>query len=91
MLGLCRWGDSCCFAHGKPELRSKTLFSSFYKTKICKHFHKKGYCPYASRCQYFHLKTYEIYQELFESLVKKLHGRVEKSCLNFSLENSERM
>lgn len=76
LKGKCRWGENCCFAHGKAELRKKTLFNYFYKTKICKHFHKNGYCPYASRCQYFHFKTYQKFQELLESFSNKLFIRI---------------
>lgn len=76
LKGKCRWGENCCFAHGKAELRKKTLFNYFYKTKICKHFHKNGYCPYASRCQYFHFKTFQKFQELLESFSNKLFIRI---------------
>lgn len=72
IYGFCKWGEGCCFAHGRNELRNKTLFNYFYKTKVCKHFHKNGFCPYASRCQYFHFKTNHVYQELLDSLEKKL-------------------
>ena len=78
LKGKCRWGENCCFAHGKAELRKKTLFNYFYKTKICKHFHKNGYCPYASRCQYFHFKTFQKFQELLESFSNKLFLRIKE-------------
>ena len=78
LKGKCKWGENCCFAHGKAELRKKTLFNYFYKTKICKHFHKNGYCPYASRCQYFHFKTFQKFQELLESFSNKLFLRIKE-------------
>lgn len=78
LKGKCKWGENCCFAHGKAELRKKTLFNYFYKTKICKHFHKNGYCPYASRCQYFHFKTFQKFQELLESFSNKLYLRIKE-------------
>ena len=93
LYGYCKWGDNCCFAHGKDELRLKTLFNYFYKTKICKHFHRDGFCPYASRCQYFHFKSYEVYKELLDSLEKKLITRIndEKNVyLESILGSSER-
>lgn len=77
--GYCKWANNCFFAHGKAELKSKLPVSQFYKTKICKHFHKGGVCPYGSRCQYFHFKTYEMNQELRDSLEKKLIVRVSES------------
>lgn len=79
LKGKCKWGENCCFAHGKSELRKKTLFNYFYKTKICKHFHRNGYCPYASRCQYFHFKTFQKFQELLESFSNKLYVRLKES------------
>lgn len=79
LKGKCKWGENCCFAHGKSELRKKTLFNYFYKTKICKHFHRNGYCPYASRCQYFHFKTFQKFQELLESFSNKLFVRLKES------------
>lgn len=91
--GFCKWGADCCFAHGRDELRNKTLFNYFYKTKVCKHFHKNGFCPYASRCQYFHFKTNQIYQELLDSLEKKLLIRMNEdinSNLHAILDKSER-
>lgn len=94
MKGKCKWGENCCFAHGKNELRKKTLFNYFYKTKICKHFHKNGFCPYASRCQYFHFKKYQIYQELFESFSNKIYSRLEENtheCIPSILERTERV
>lgn len=91
--GFCKWADNCCFAHGREELRTKTLFNYFYKTKVCKHFHKIGFCPYASRCQYFHFKTNQVYQELLDSLEKKLLIRMtedSKSGLQSILDKNER-
>ena len=79
LKGRCKWGENCCFAHGKAELRKKTLFNYFYKTKICKHFHKNGYCPYASRCQYYHFKTFQKFQELLESFSNKLVLRIKEN------------
>ncbi len=73
---VCKWGANCCFAHGKFELRSKEALNYYYKTKVCKHYHKTGFCPYASRCQYFHFKGHKIFQELLDSLEKKLKMRL---------------
>jgi hypothetical protein len=51
---VCKFGDKCCFAHGKHELKNKTLIHNKYKTKPCKQYHQTGYCPYGQRCQYLH-------------------------------------
>lgn len=91
--GYCKWGNGCCFAHGRDELRNKTLFNYFYKTKVCKHFHKHGFCPYASRCQYFHFKSNQVYQELLDSHEKKMSIRMaeDSSCdLEAMLDKNER-
>jgi len=54
LRGVCKFGDKCCFAHGKHELKNKTLIHVKYKTKPCKQYHQTGYCPYGQRCQYLH-------------------------------------
>ncbi|KAJ5076088.1 protein tis11 [Anaeramoeba ignava] len=51
--GTCKFGDSCRFAHGKSELRSKPRHPK-YKTQICKAFHTTGFCPYGKRCRFIH-------------------------------------
>ena len=54
-LGLvCPYGESCSFAHGTAELKSKTLVPSRYKTIKCRDFHGNGYCKFGSRCQFLH-------------------------------------
>ena len=93
LYNYCKWGDSCCFAHGRAELRSKTVFNYFYKTKICKHYHRDGFCPYSSRCQYFHFKSYEVCQDLLDSLTNKLLIRCaedRRATLASLLESGER-
>jgi len=54
LRGNCKFGDKCCFAHGRRELKNKTLIHVKYKTKPCKQYHQTGYCPYGQRCQYLH-------------------------------------
>jgi hypothetical protein len=54
LRGQCKFGDKCCFAHGKHELKSKTFSHMKYKTKPCKQYYQTGYCPYGMRCQYLH-------------------------------------
>jgi len=51
---VCKFGDKCCFAHGRHELKNKTIIHNKYKTKPCKQYHQTGYCPYGQRCQYLH-------------------------------------
>ena len=52
--GYCKYGDSCAYAHGKENLRSKITNTTAYRTKNCVQFFKKGYCPYGNRCQFAH-------------------------------------
>jgi hypothetical protein len=54
LRGTCKFGDKCCFAHGRDELKAKVLTHVKYKTKPCKQYHQTGYCPYGQRCQYLH-------------------------------------
>jgi len=54
LKGTCKFGDKCCFAHGRHELKAKALTHIKYKTKPCKQYHQTGYCPYGQRCQYLH-------------------------------------
>jgi len=54
LKGKCKFGNKCCFAHGRHELKSKVLTHIKYKTKPCKQYHQTGYCPYGQRCQYLH-------------------------------------
>jgi len=54
LRGRCKFGDKCCFAHGRGELKAKVLTHVKYKTKPCKQYHQTGYCPYGQRCQYLH-------------------------------------
>jgi len=52
-LGSCTYGNRCCFAHGRHELRIKPKRHWKYKTKLCTKF-LSGYCPYGSRCCFVH-------------------------------------
>ena len=79
----CQWGDQCCFAHGRKDLREKMNLNSQYKTKICKNYHFKGYCQYGSRCQYFHFKSFNIYKELLDSY--KTNKPVDNKSLIFEV------
>jgi len=54
LRGHCKFGDKCCFAHGRDQLKVKVLTHIKYKTKPCKQYHQTGYCPYGQRCQYLH-------------------------------------
>jgi len=54
LRGTCKFGDKCCFAHGRKELKAKVLTHVKYKTKPCKQYHQTGNCPYGQRCQYLH-------------------------------------
>ena len=67
----CVFGDNCCFAHGKEELRSKRELNEFNKTKNCKLF-GNGFCAHGSRCTFFHLKPFSESQEILDSFEKRL-------------------
>ena len=58
--GYCKYGDSCAYAHGKENLRSKVTNTTAYRTKKCVQFFENGYCPYGNRCQFAHQITTNI-------------------------------
>ncbi|KAM3129836.1 hypothetical protein pb186bvf_018046 [Paramecium bursaria] len=66
LVGFCRYGDECSFAHGDTELLPKGHLHQKYKTKPCKRFFKQGYCPYGIRCQYIHDELKDIQSKEFE-------------------------
>eukprot|EP00920_Eleutheroschizon_duboscqi_P027040 GHVT01066183.1.p1 GENE.GHVT01066183.1~~GHVT01066183.1.p1 ORF type:complete len:343 (+),score=20.45 GHVT01066183.1:1287-2315(+) len=49
--GHCSLGDSCTFAHGEHELRSRP---DLRKTKLCEIWQKTGSCNRASECGFAH-------------------------------------
>jgi len=55
-FGLCPYGLSCRFAHGRGELRVRPKPHWKYKTEMCKKY-LSGYCPYGSRCYFVHNPT----------------------------------
>ena len=86
----CQFGASCCFAHGKEELRSKEAINDLFKTKVCKVF-LTGACQYGSRCQYFHFKPFQKHQELRESFEKRLlQGVGKEGPLSEALDKVEK-
>ena len=58
--GYCKYGDSCAYAHGIENLRSKVTNTTYYRTKKCVQFFENGYCPYGNRCQFAHQLTTNI-------------------------------
>ena len=58
--GYCKYGDSCAYAHGVENLRSKVTNTTYYRTKKCVQFFENGYCPYGNRCQFAHQLTTNI-------------------------------
>lgn len=59
LYGDCYFKETCSFAHGEIELRNKVFSfnnnNQKYKTKPCKSFIDKSYCPFGNRCQYTHV------------------------------------
>ena len=86
--GCCAWGTSCCFAHGKDEIRGRNINPVFYKTKLCKNYHYQGFCCYANRCQYYHFKRNHIFREIRDVFEKKLLSN-EYSTLQARLQKTE--
>ena len=103
MSGYCKYGNSCAYAHGIENLRSKVTNTTAYRTRKCKRFFEDGYCPYGSRCQFQHqLKDNIInnpydndmsYQKIMEIIskpenVRNIKKLVEKPRLNIFKEIS---
>ena len=99
--GFCKYGDSCAYAHGKENLRSKITNTTAYRTKKCVQFFQKGYCPYGNRCQFAHQITSNIinnpydrkmtYTKMLETISKQenienIKGLVIKSRLSIFKE-----
>jgi len=51
--GICRFGETCTFAHGFAELRAVPRHPR-YKTEPCRTYHTLGYCQYGARCHFVH-------------------------------------
>ncbi|OTF77705.1 hypothetical protein BLA29_006437, partial [Euroglyphus maynei] len=55
-IGECPYGDQCCFAHGRDEIRPRPLHDCKERTQPCESF-SKGVCYRgSSRCWYLHPK-----------------------------------
>merc|ERR1712226_634598 len=59
LLGKCKHGDKCTFAHGNQELRvtAKDLIndnSSLKKTKLCRNLFENGVCQFGPKCVFAH-------------------------------------
>lgn len=64
--GYCKYGESCAFAHGLEDLRTKVTNTTAFRTKKCKQFFEKGYCPYGDRCQFAHLFRTNIINNAYD-------------------------
>lgn len=88
LRGTCKFGDKCCFAHGKHELKTRSVTHTKFKTKPCKQYFQVGYCPYGQRCQYLHkealmpnifYRTSETFDVNFSEIYESLH-EVNRLC-----------
>jgi len=99
--GYCKYGDSCAYAHGKENLRSKITNTTAYRTKNCVQFFQNGYCPYGNRCQFAHQVSSNIinnpydknmtYKKILETVSKQenienIKGLVSKPRLSIFKE-----
>ncbi|PIA15290.1 hypothetical protein COEREDRAFT_31143, partial [Coemansia reversa NRRL 1564] len=53
LLGSCKYGDSCNFAHGEADLRTR-LNPTNYKTTFCRNEAQGQICPYGAKCDFIH-------------------------------------
>ena len=93
LIGYCKWGDQCSFAHNRNELQSKGPYNYYYKTKVCKYYNDTGFCPYSFKCQFLHTKQYSAYNEILDCYEKKVSLRKisDKDLLEEMVEGTERV
>ena len=72
--GECHYGSNCVYAHGRDELKEKSLIPLNYKTKRCNQFFNLGYCTFGHRCRFLHYeerpKRLPIFEKLSNQLIK---------------------
>eukprot|EP00343_Euplotes_focardii_P004630 CAMPEP_0205808314 /NCGR_PEP_ID=MMETSP0205-20121125/12232_1 /ASSEMBLY_ACC=CAM_ASM_000278 /TAXON_ID=36767 /ORGANISM="Euplotes focardii, Strain TN1" /LENGTH=322 /DNA_ID=CAMNT_0053083797 /DNA_START=37 /DNA_END=1005 /DNA_ORIENTATION=- len=90
LIGRCKFGDSCAFAHGSRELVTKHHLPTKYKTKMCKQFHEEGYCPYGNRCQFIHLIIQkEVRKFSYSDILKESVYQYESRSKSMNFSNLE--
>ncbi|CAD8081085.1 unnamed protein product [Paramecium sonneborni] len=91
LMGFCKFGDDCSFAHGYQELQAKTHLHQKYKTKPCNRYFSQGFCPYGIRCQYLHDELKD--QQKFEKFLQESYQEqgMKPSIARKYLNNQERL
>lgn len=53
-----------------------------YKSKLCKQFHEKKFCPYGKRCLFIHeVRPFEdVHDYFFVTLMKDLEQQYTSAC-----------
>lgn len=71
LTGMCKFGDTCSFAHGEHELAPKMHLHTKFKTRPCQKFFREGYCSYGIRCQYVHDEIKDIDDTQFNTFYEE--------------------
>ena len=88
LVGICRYGLQCAFAHGRDEVQKKTHVAAKYKASLCNSYHSPPFfCQYGTRCQFAHLTRdfgndggHQTYRNLLTENVNQMMIRLDNAA-----------